>query len=110
MIADAGEKPMNKKFTKFCITNWFGPPNGLAIPGLGIAGEAGEVADKIKKSLRGDKVEPQDIVIEVGDVLYYCVIVLNRLGYTLDDAMQMEMDKLLGRLERGTMRGDGDKR
>lgn len=97
-------------FQYFCVDKWFGPDNEIAIPALGIAGEAGEVADKIKKMLRGDKVYPNEIIQEVGDVLYYCAIICDRFDYTLSDAAKMEMNKIYGRIERGTQRGDGDNR
>lgn len=97
-------------FQDFCCDKWFGPENELAIPGLGIAGEAGEVADKIKKVLRGDSIDPASIVQEVGDVLYYCAIICSRVDYKLSEAVEMEINKINSRIKRGTRRGEGDDR
>lgn len=101
-------------FQNYAKNTWFGPGEQsferLTIPALGVAGEAGEVADKVKKLLRGDDVSSGEIAIELGDTLFYIAILADRLGYSLLEIAQLECDKIYGRRERGTLRGDGDSR
>lgn len=84
-------------------------------PALGLAGEAGEVADKIKKCIR-DNVDYNDddvarsIALEIGDVLWNCAMLASDLGYTLDDVAQLNIDKLESRMNRHTISGSGDNR
>ena len=92
-------------------------------PALGMNGEAGEVADKIKKVIRdtalsidanGAIILPHDnrieLAKEIGDVLWYCAILANDLGLKLDDVAQMNINKLKSRQERGKLSGSGDNR
>lgn len=83
-------------------------------PALGLAGEAGEVADKVKKIMRGDS-ELDDgrklaIAMEVGDVLWYCATLAHDLGFTLEEIAKMNYAKLKSRQERGKIAGNGDER
>ncbi len=83
--------------------------------GLGIANEAGEVAGKIKKVIRDDDgvVTPERreaIKQELGDVLWYLSQITRVLGLTLSEVAQANADKLTARMERGTIKGDGDTR
>lgn len=86
-------------------------------------GEAGEVADKVKKILRDtecrkDKYgaiaipdeKKKDIALEIGDVLWYCATLSADLGYSLDDIAQMNVEKLASRKARGVLGGSGDNR
>jgi NTP pyrophosphatase (non-canonical NTP hydrolase) len=86
---------------------------GLAYAALGLVGESGEVANKVKKVLRGD-VRTLDcrgaIADEIGDILWYCAALATELGLDLDDIAQNNLDKLTDRQRRGTIQGDGDKR
>lgn len=79
---------------------------------LGITGEAGEVADKIKKLHRDGpaKVQPFDIALELGDVLWYLTRLANLKGFTLDQIMNLNVAKLEDRQRRGTQKGSGDNR
>lgn len=84
-------------------------------PALGLAGEAGEVADKIKKVIRdeGGKVDEQrriDVAKEIGDVLWYCAVLASDLGFELEDIGRMNYEKLKSRKERGKIGGSGDNR
>ena len=71
----------------------------IIYPTLGLTGEAGEVADKVKKVIRDGHKEftPEkklEIVKEIGDVLWYCATLSRDLGYELDEVAQMNVDKL----------------
>lgn len=83
-------------------------------PALGLAGEAGEVADKVKKIMRGDSEldsgRRKDIAMEIGDVLWYCATLANDLGFSLEEVAKMNYEKLKSRQERGKIAGDGDNR
>jgi len=82
---------------------------------LGINGEAGEVAEKLKKIIRDknsvisdqDKVE---LAKELGDVLWYLAVFAHDLGVPLDKIAQQNLDKLKSRKERGMLGGAGDNR
>jgi NTP pyrophosphatase (non-canonical NTP hydrolase) len=82
---------------------------------LGINGEAGEIAEKIKKIIRdkGGEVSPEDkteLAKEVGDVLWYLAVFADHLGVSLDDVAKQNLDKLQSRKARGALRGSGDNR
>ncbi len=87
----------------------------LIYPTLGLCGEAGEVANKIKKIFRDNKgiVTPevlQDLKDELGDVLWYLSNCASDLGLSLNEIAENNIKKLKDRQERGTLRGSGDKR
>lgn len=79
---------------------------------LGLAGEAGEVANKVKKILRGDHNNPPDLEIakEIGDMLWYADRLCTYFGSSLQEVMQQNINKLEDRLKRGTIKGTGDSR
>lgn len=84
-------------------------------PTLGLVNEAGEVAGKIKKVFRdrGGEISEetrQALKAELGDVLWYLAQVATELSLSLDDIAQHNITKLYDRLERGTIRGEGDNR
>jgi NTP pyrophosphatase (non-canonical NTP hydrolase) len=84
-------------------------------PTLGLCGEAGEVAEKIKKVIRdsGGKISTEkkaDIERELGDVLWYLSQIATELGLSLEKVAKTNLDKLSSRLERGVLGGDGDNR
>ncbi|MGB1416827.1 MAG: nucleoside triphosphate pyrophosphohydrolase family protein [Synechococcus sp.] len=84
-------------------------------PTLGLTGEAGEVADKVKKVLRdGDGVFDAEtreaIKLELGDVLWYVAQLALELGYDLDQVAAANLDKLASRASRGQIAGSGDHR
>lgn len=78
---------------------------------LGLIGEAGEVAEKVKKLLRDNtKVDRDDIIKELGDVAFYLTALANYFDGSLADVLEVNMDKLNSRQARGTLRGSGDNR
>ena len=91
-------------------------PEHMAIPylALGLAGEAGEVADKIKKVIRdkdGDiEHSVEDIARELGDVLWYVACLASELGYSLEHIADLNLEKLASRKARGAIGGSGDHR
>lgn len=92
-------------------------PAGLAIPyvTLGLMGEAGEVAEKIKKIIRDKNgiVNDDDKVLlgkEIGDVLWYCAALADELGLKISDIAQGNIDKLEKRKQEGKLSGSGDNR
>ena len=82
---------------------------------LGLTGEAGETADKIKKILR-DKdgvVSDEDrglIVKELGDTLWYIASIARYLDVPLSEVASGNIDKLESRFERNRLHGEGDER
>ena len=69
---------------------------------LGIAGEAGEVCDGIKKVLyQGRDVSDEHLVEELGDLLWYISNMATELGYTLEDVLQRNIEKLEARYPGG---------
>lgn len=85
----------------------------ILYPTLGLTGEAGEVADKVKKIIRDGKSvvnERVEIAKELGDVLWYLAAVARDIGVSLDDVAMMNIEKLESRKERGTLQGNGDNR
>ncbi len=82
---------------------------------LGLAGEAGETADKIKKILRDkDGITTDDdkfeIVKELGDVLWYVAAISRYLDVPLSDVADTNIKKLASRKERNEIHGAGDNR
>lgn len=84
-------------------------------PTLGMVGEAGEVADKIKKVIRDkggvmDEETKEEISKELGDVLWYLAQLGTELGISFNEIAQKNLEKLLSRKERGVISGSGDNR
>ena len=99
-------------------------PGWLVYPTLGLCGEAGEVAEKVKKLIRDDEMpldesfnttevdaeRRHDIAKELGDVLFYVAMVADDIDYTLSEIAQINIEKLTDRKARGHLRGSGDNR
>ncbi len=89
--------------------------HSIVYPTLGLVNEAGEVAGKIKKIFRdkegliGDD-DREALKKELGDVLWYLTQICTELDITLQEVAEANLVKLLSRLERGKIRGDGDDR
>jgi NTP pyrophosphatase (non-canonical NTP hydrolase) len=83
------------------------PPNlsffeALSIGGLGVAGEAGEVADSIKKIVyHRHPLDTTKVAEELGDALWYIAFLCNTLGLSLGDVMQANVTKLRARYPDG---------
>lgn len=84
-------------------------------PTLGLAGESGEVAEKIKKVLRDKKgvVDEEtkiEIAKELGDVIWYLAQISTELGLSLEKIASQNIEKLQSRKARGVLSGGGDNR
>jgi NTP pyrophosphatase (non-canonical NTP hydrolase) len=85
--------------------------HAIVYPTMGMMGEAGEVAEKVKKWLRGDReLDKLELLKEAGDVMWYLASLADDLGYTLQDMVDENVKKLTSRKERGVQKGDGDNR
>ncbi|MDI9406020.1 MAG: nucleoside triphosphate pyrophosphohydrolase family protein [Chitinophagaceae bacterium] len=84
-------------------------------PTLGLCGEAGEVADKVKKVLRdgGGVFSPEQVAalrLELGDVLWYVAQLATELGLDLEEVAAANLAKLASRAARNVIGGSGDLR
>ena len=89
--------------------------NEFTYPALGLAGEAGEIANKLKKVIRDNNGEltdrvRKDVADEIGDCLWYVAQLATEMGFTLGEIAQNNIDKLNSRKERGVLTGSGDNR
>jgi len=89
--------------------------NNFIYPVLGLAGEAGEVSEKVKKIIRDDEgvvteSKREEIKKELGDVLWYVAQLCTEFGLKMDDVAIYNIEKLRSRLERGVIHGSGDNR
>ena len=87
----------------------------LAYPALGLAGEAGEVAEHVKKAIRDDSGTVSEerraaMAKELGDVLWYVAQLASELGLALEEIAQENLEKLSSRQRRGVLSGSGDER
>jgi NTP pyrophosphatase (non-canonical NTP hydrolase) len=92
-----------------------GAGENIVYPTLGLAGEAGEVAEKVKKLLRDDggvlsEERRAALAGELGDVLWYVAQVATEADLDLEQIAQGNLDKLLSRQQRGVLSGSGDQR
>lgn len=79
-------------------------------PALGLAGESGEVAEKIKKYIRDGYIDKESLKKELGDVLWYIAALCSDFGFDLEEVAQTNLDKLQSRQERDKIHGSGDNR
>jgi NTP pyrophosphatase (non-canonical NTP hydrolase) len=88
-------------------------------PALKLAGEAGEVAEKLGKLMRDEGLRPGDPLSsrqrealgkELGDVLWYVAVLAHDLGLALDEVATTNLAKLADRQRRGVIGGSGDDR
>jgi NTP pyrophosphatase (non-canonical NTP hydrolase) len=86
------------------------PETAIYYTALGLNGEAGEYAEKVKKHMRDGKALGDDAANELGDTLWYLAVAANAIGYTLEEVAQMNIAKLASRAERKVLHGAGDER
>lgn len=105
------------EYQKQAITTAIYPTERAVVyPALGLAGEAGEVAGKIKKVLRDTDGSfdtwdvRSDLLGEIGDVLWYVAVLCEDLGLDLDQVAEANLQKLADRKRRGVLKGSGDNR
>lgn len=84
-------------------------------PALGLAGESGEIAEKVKKAIRDEDGRMSDerrvaLAKELGDVLWYVAAMAGELGLSLDAVARGNLEKLAKRKTGGTLGGSGDNR
>lgn len=104
-----------KEYEEVAMSTNIGWNNEILYPLIGMCGETGEVADKIKKVIRDkngnfsedDRIE---ILKEIGDVLWYMTALCQDLGYSLQTAANLNIDKVTKRKECNTIHGEGDNR
>ena len=92
-----------------------GAGENLLYPTLGLCGEAGEVAEKVKKMVRDDAgvlttERRAALAKELGDVLWYVAQVATEADLDLGAIASANLEKLLSRQERGVLQGSGDER
>lgn len=88
---------------------------GVTYCALKLAGEAGEVAEKIGKVIRDDNSEVtearrEDLKKELGDVAWYIAALSSELGFTFEEVLEANLKKLASRKARGVLGGSGDDR
>lgn len=89
--------------------------NNFIYPTLGLCGESGEVAEKVKKIIRDDggiisEEKKEMLKKEISDVLWYCAALCSELGFNMNDVAESNIKKLLDRKDRGVIKGSGDNR
>lgn len=87
----------------------------IIYPTLGMCGECGEVAEKIKKVIRDkqgifDADKTKEIEKELGDVLWYIANICNDLNIDFDNVAQNNINKINARVQNNTLHGNGDNR
>ncbi len=88
---------------------------GLSYVTLGLVGEAGEIANAVKKIARDDggvitREHRVKLAAELGDCMWYVTQLARQLQYGLEEICQANMKKLADRAERGVLGGSGDNR
>ncbi|MEO8104974.1 MAG: nucleoside triphosphate pyrophosphohydrolase family protein [Candidatus Saccharibacteria bacterium] len=90
-------------------------PNELLHLVLGLVGESGEIAEKMKKLIRDkasdeSQIDRRDIAKELGDVLWYIAVLADYLAIEFDDIAKTNIAKLADRQKRNVLQGSGDNR
>lgn len=89
--------------------------NNIIYPTLGLCGESGEVAEKVKKIIRDndgiiDAERKELLKKEISDVLWYVAALCTELQLDMGDVAQSNLDKLFDRMKRDVIKGSGDLR
>lgn len=102
---------LNEYQTKAGETALYPDDQRIVYPVLGLAGEAGELANKLKKYLRKgkslDELGPDErvaLIDELGDALWYIASIAFDLGYSLGYVADFNLLKLRARMERGEIK------
>ena len=101
---------------KACETAIFPKNKAMEYLTLGLTGEAGEIANKVKKFIRDGAAQDEylakriEIGYELGDVLWYCAVLAKEMEMDLGHIMENNLQKLADRKKRGTLSGSGDNR
>ena len=82
--------------------------NAVQFLSLGLNGESGEVAEKVKKSVRDG--EELKLEKELGDVLWYLSALATELDLSLEEIAEKNIEKIKDREERNLLKGEGDNR
>ena len=91
----------------------------ILYPALKLAGESGEVAEKLGKLMRDEgwlpgtplsEAQRTALTHELGDVLWYVAVLASDLGVDLEAVGAINLDKLASRQRRGVIGGSGDAR
>lgn len=91
-----------KRWLGYMQEQGYPDPAAILMAKDGLAGEAGEVVDLLKKSVfHGHAFDKDKLVKEVGDILWYCTRMCVALGVELEDVMQGNLDKLKARYPEG---------
>jgi len=103
-------------YQKVALTTAIYPrEQAIIYPTLGLTGEAGEVANKVKKIIRDgsdskDEKLVSEIKAEIGDCLWYIAVLANDFDIKLSDIASTNIEKLANRQKNGTIHGSGDTR
>ncbi len=89
--------------------------SSIVYPMLGLAGEAGELSNKVKKIFRDDggvitDERKEQLIGELGDILWYTAQIAAEIGVPFDEVAHANIKKLASRMERNTLNGAGDVR
>ena len=101
---------MDKYQQQAATTAIYDQKHAVIYPALGLAAEAGEVANKVKKIMRDGKLDRDGIASEIGDCLWYIAALCRDLNIDMETVAYDNLEKLHSRQKRGTLRGNGDKR
>ena len=101
---------MDKYQQQAATTAIYDQKHAIIYPALGLAAEAGEVANKVKKIMRDGNLDREGLSSEIGDCLWYIAALCRDLNIDMETVAYDNLEKLHGRQKRGTLRGNGDKR
>lgn len=103
-----------------CKTAVYDKSRWLEYLTLGLTSEAGEVAGKVKKIIRGDKELDKELALkifdELSDVCWYVANICNEFSeiygedFNYDALHVRNLEKLYDRMNRNVLKGDGDNR
>jgi NTP pyrophosphatase (non-canonical NTP hydrolase) len=102
-----GFREYQRKAVSFAI---YPATHKVLYPALGLCGETGEVAEKVKKQVRDGVFNRHEVAKELGDVLWYLSNLANDIGYNLDEIADINIEKLTSRKNRDKIKGSGDNR